>query len=397
VTATRRRRLVVLTPYAVWPPRLGGPIRVAGLLGHLGEGWEVEHFSQAPQRTDLPLPPRSVRVSERWTEHKLRDPVSWLWIQGVAKLAGYPAVGAGAVLSLLPRAAVRRAIASADAVLVSPHYQFSWVRRVTPPATPLMVDQHNVEREVWPARGSWWSRRIAASIAHGEQSAWAGADLVLAVTEREAAVFRAEGARRVAVVPNGVDVERIVPVAAADKARLRARLGMPPDGVLAVFLGGAGYANRNGLAALEAQAEAYADRGVQVAVVGRLGAGRESRRGMSFTGEVDDVVPYLQAADVALCPLLEGGGTSLKMVEYLAAGLPVVSTAVGARGLELGDAARIVPLDEMPEATAALAGDADAMARLAAAGRRLAEQRYSWQAIGAQLAAELDALVADRR
>jgi glycosyltransferase involved in cell wall biosynthesis len=393
------RRLVVLTPYAVWPPRHGGAIRVAGLLGHLGDGWQVIHFSQSLQRTDVPMPRLRTQVSPRWTEHKLVDPLSWLWIGGLSKVARYPAAHADSMLAVLPHPRVRRALATADCVLVSPHYQMGWVRKHTPRTTPLVVDQHNIEREVWRSRGSRWSRWLAGEIAAGERRAWADADLVLAVTEREAATFISEGAREVLVVPNGVDVERFRPAESdAERARVRASLGGPP-GAVAVFVGGAGYANRKGLDALEQHAAAFVGAGITVVVVGRLGIGRAHVPGFVRTGEVAQVSAWLQAADVAVCPLLEGGGTSLKMVEYLAAGLPVVSTAAGARGLDLVDSVDVVltEIERMPEAVAALIAEPVRRRALADAARRVAVDRFSWQAIGASTATAFDRLVDERR
>src|SRR5439155_438951 len=80
---------------------------------------------------------------------------------------------------------------------------------------------------------------------------------------------------------------------------------------------------------------AYARAGVRVVVVGRCGLGRTPVDNVLIVGEVPDVADYLRASDLALCPLVSGSGTSLKTIEYLAAGLPLVSTEVGVRYLGL--------------------------------------------------------------
>ena len=118
----RQRCLTVLTPYAVAPPRHGPQIRVAGVLGNLGDDWRVTHFSQALQRADLPWPRRRIIAGPNWVETRLRDPVSNAWLVGLAKLAHYPAVHADRLLGLAPRREIRASLANADAVLVSPHY-----------------------------------------------------------------------------------------------------------------------------------------------------------------------------------------------------------------------------------------------------------------------------------
>jgi glycosyltransferase involved in cell wall biosynthesis len=74
-------------------------------------------------------------------------------------------------------------------------------------------------------------------------------------------------------------------------------------------------------------------------------------------GYVDDLRPILAAADVAVNPIAYGSGSNLKMAEYLAAGLPVVTTPIGARGFEEHLASvRVADLDRFAEAVAETAG-----------------------------------------
>ena len=393
-------RLTVLTPYAVAPPRHGPQIRVAGVLGNLDPRWQITHFSQSIQRSDLPWPRRRIAAGPRWVETRILDPASIVWLVGLSKLAHYPAVYADRLLALAPRREVRAALSTADAVLVSPHYQFPWVRRHTPPEVPVVVDCHSIDAEVWPARRSRLSKRLAAEIRVGELQAWREADCVFATCETEADRIRSVGAREVVVVPNAADVDRIRPVGdAAERRGERAALGLPEQAGLAVFVGSAGYANVEAADILERQAPALMRAGVETIVVGRVGIGRDPVPGCRWIGEVENVAPWLRAADLALCPLAQGSGTSLKVVEYLAAGLPLVTTPVGARGLELQDGrdALIVAPERFPDAVMRLGEDVALRARLGAAARAHAVAHFSWSAAGAQATAALDRLVEARR
>jgi hypothetical protein len=106
---------------------------------------------------------------------------------------------------------------------------------------------------------------------------------------------------------------------------------------------------------------------------------------------VDDetLAALLSVADVALNPMLGGSGTNVKMATYLAAGVPVITTPLGARGYDLidGDEALIAPIDAFPERIARLMSDETLVDRLTSSGRRLVEQRYNWRTIGAEMAA----------
>jgi glycosyltransferase involved in cell wall biosynthesis len=99
------------------------------------------------------------------------------------------------------------------------------------------------------------------------------------------------------------------------------------------------------------------------------------------------VLGYYREAAVAIVPLRSGGGTRLKILEAMAAGAPVVSTTVGAEGLDVNDGRDILIADE-PQAFAAavlrLLSDLPQRRTLQEAARRLVETRYDWALIGQQ-------------
>ncbi len=112
-------------------------------------------------------------------------------------------------------------------------------------------------------------------------------------------------------------------------------------------------------------------------------AGRKDT-GIEFTGFVDDMRTQFARAKLFVVPLRIGGGTRLKILEALAMGLPVVSTSVGAEGLELRDGEHLLIRDDPREfATAVreLLGDAERRATLAAAGHARVRERYDWSAV----------------
>jgi glycosyltransferase involved in cell wall biosynthesis len=111
---------------------------------------------------------------------------------------------------------------------------------------------------------------------------------------------------------------------------------------------------------------------------------------VTVTGTVPDVRPYYHEAAAAVVPLRTGGGTRLKILEAMAAGVPVISTPLGAEGLEVtnGENIRIVDAADTNGWVAAVGGlvEADKSGtELTRAARRLVETRYSWEFLGAQL------------
>jgi len=101
----------------------------------------------------------------------------------------------------------------------------------------------------------------------------------------------------------------------------------------------------------------------------------------------------LRVAAVALNPMLVGSGTNMKMLDYLAAGVPVVSTPVGVRGLDLDHERdlRVVEPAEFAAAIRATLSDPDSVVDARAREvRREIEQRFDWTAVAAPLRGEIE-------
>jgi glycosyltransferase involved in cell wall biosynthesis len=119
---------------------------------------------------------------------------------------------------------------------------------------------------------------------------------------------------------------------------------------------------------------------------------RNPPAGVAFLGEGDDTRPHWRRAAIAIVPLLEGGGTRLKILEAAACGVPVVSTAAGAEGLDFVAGEEILigaGAEDFAAGVARLLADAGARRSQAAAARRRVERHYDWREIGRQFAGEL--------
>ena len=113
------------------------------------------------------------------------------------------------------------------------------------------------------------------------------------------------------------------------------------------------------------------------------------------SSEVPDVRPYLTSATALAVPLTVGGGTRLKILEAFAAGVPVVSTAIGAEGIAAnpGQHFYTAPPEEFAAALLHLLTHLDDARLMAERARQLAISCYDWNAIGDEAAAHVAELM----
>src|SRR4029077_19745479 len=120
--------------------------------------------------------------------------------------------------------------------------------------------------------------------------------------------------------------------------------------------------------------------------------------GVHVTGTVEDVRPYVERAAVYVVPLRIGGGSRLKILEALAMGGAVVSTSVGAEGLDVEHDHHILLADDprvFAESVLRLLNDPRRCLALAVEGRRLVEQSYGWDALADKMAGFIQEITGD--
>ena len=127
---------------------------------------------------------------------------------------------------------------------------------------------------------------------------------------------------------------------------------------------------------------------------------REACPQVEFTGFVDDIRPHFAQSGICIVPILTGGSTRLKIVEAMAWGTPVVSTRIGAEGLEVTHGENIMLADtpvDFAGAVERLVWDRDLWQHISEGGRRLVEERYSADRMYHQLGQVLSGLTAPER
>lgn len=384
-------KLLFLSPYLPSPPQSGAPRRVHGLISELARRHEVslialvapgedtgtalqatgqycsEVVTVQSERLDRALSHKRKRIIqlrsllhphsyERLTYH--HPPFQW---------------------------ALDRLVAQHDFdVITTEHSQLACYR--LPHTARLVLDEHNIEYDILrrttsaerPSLRKLYNRINYLKLRREERAAWQQYDGVTLTSERDERLLRRDAPDKpTAVIPNAVDTDFFRPSAAPTE----------PDTIL--FFGAINYyPNTDGLLFFLDEVFPRIKRqrpSARLYIVGQLPPPAITERAgedVVVTGLVEDIRPYIERAAVVIAPLRIGGGTRLKIVEAMSMGKAIVSTRIGAEGLDVSDGVDILlgdTADDFAGQVLRVLADTALAQRLGEAARQRAESQYGWQ------------------
>jgi glycosyltransferase involved in cell wall biosynthesis len=384
-------RILGVTDQTIDPPASGGAERIRCLYDRLARRHDVEVICLAGLREGRGV----ARVAPRLTFRKVPAPQrSLAHYLAVARIApAFVSHYLNGLLAPLYAPVVRRPgwdVVQIDGIALGPFL------RVVPRGIPVVYSAHNVEAEfqassIAPLRFPAPFARAAAAL---ERALLERADLIVAVSDRDRSMLAslyAVAESDVVVAPNGFDEDRFRPPTAEERARRRAELGFASDETVVLFAGSRVPHNEAAVRALVERIVPRLPWRCRLVVAGSVGGAFAwaANARLLVTGAVPDVVPYFHAADVAVNTVESGGGTNIKVLQYLAAGLPVVSTPFGMRGLQT--LSRFVQTAEIDAMVGLLAAPAPRTAGLDAA-----LSAFTWGASARRIESAYADLVARR-
>lgn len=390
-------KILLLTPQLPYPPRQGTSLRNYHIIRGLAGRHELSLLSFAEGEPTA----EALAVLEGLGVRVLTVPAPGRTV--AQRLRGLLTSGQPDMAQRLASVAFEQALAhwlQAEAFAIVQIEGLELVRylptiRRLSPASQIVFDNHNAEtalqqRALLTDRDN--PRRWAAAVYSWLQvgrlrrfESWAcrTADALVAVSERDAAAMRQLSPQKaVTVIPNSIDVGQY------DQPFTPSQLPGPFD---LVFSGKMDY--RPNVDGVLWFAEAVwpllrVERPQTTwAIVGQKPHRQLERLrdepGITLTGQVESIFPYLAASTLYIMPLRIGSGTRLKLLEAMAAGMAVVSTTVGAEGFPLQSGGEVMITDsaeQMAETILELLEDAERRRRLGTAARAFAAS-YDWRRV----------------
>ncbi|MFQ5460299.1 MAG: glycosyltransferase [Anaerolineae bacterium] len=397
-------RVLVFAPTVPWPPNQGAAIRNFHIVRALAKRHDVTLIAFGdPEAEAAPLTQAGVEViaipppGPRGMPRRLMDLVTSPAPDLARRLRSETMMAAARLKAVIEEPFD---VVEVEGLEMAP-YGLA-VRQSTPMGqrARLIYDAHNAEwvlqrraaaadaedRRRWPVAA--YSMVQAVKLRRFETRMLRASETTVAVSDADAAALRALAPQaHIVVAPNGVDTRYFTP---GDGANI--------DEDLVVFVGKMDF--RPNVDAVrwfcgEVWGRVRAARPeARFVIVGRDPApavrALATKPGVTITGAVDDVRPWLHRAAVVVAPLRVGGGTRLKVLEAMAAAKAVVATSLAVDGLEVARDQEVVIADEardMAHQILALAADEDRRLELGAAARRRAEFQYQWEQVGWRLEA----------
>ncbi len=381
-------RALMVAEAMPWPPSGGGLVRLARMVESVAAVSDLDLFVyRNDQSASSGVPPlinikRFTQVDHPQTAHQLRWRVTWALRRGVPLEVAQVAADRGPRLAL-----ARWAQSPYDVVWFSTAAAFAWSGR--PDWGPTIVDLMDLEDVKARLRadlllgplagdgtGPRWRERLAAWQSRRNADDWHRFQHSVAGQARRVVLSSTADAARshlnnVVVVPNTYPPPSL-------PAGVPSREGPP----VILFQGSLTYApNVDGAHWLVDAVMSRVREKVPTAVVRLVGAPATSVRqlerpgSVTVVGRVDSMAEELSRASVAVVPVRYGSGTRVKILESFAHRLPVVSTSIGAEGLEVDPGVHLLVADDPEDfagAVVSLLEDVQLRIRLADA----AEQRY---------------------
>jgi len=394
-------RVLYLSPRVCWPLRSGAHLRDFHLASQIASRASLTLLGLDAEMPSFEEDVRYERLAELYDSEtvRVRRAAGYGTVKLFRGFLGPTPVSILNFTSAAATAALERLFSehTFDAVQVESVHLFAYAQRIRQiaPKVPMLCDWHNIESEIQDryaenySRGlrRLYARRTSHLLRRFEQKFLRLGDAHTVCSERERQLLLSlEPEARIEVIENGVDVSYFSQVE---------RLPGGPRRCL-VYVGLMEYhANVDAVRyfAREVWPRVRELRPeLEFKIVGARPTAEvmalSSQDGITVTGTVDDLRPYYREALAAVVPLRVGGGTRLKILEAMAAGVPVVSTSLGAEGLSAEDGKEIVLTDTsaaMADAVAGLDVESPGWRSLSENGKRLVLSRYDWPVIGKKL------------
>ena len=386
VTNENRKKIVVTSTFTIYPPQGGGQARTYSLYKNLAKNYDVEIISFdtydkrkesmniASGLIETKIPKSEMhQAQETKIESKLKIPVTDIAMMSLAALT--PEYGKE----------IERAVGNANLFILSHPYLYPQVSKYLG-NKPFVYEAQDVEyvikKEMLPDNPT--SQKLLEQLYEVEKTCCEKSALIMTCSEEDketlAEIYQLNR-EKIIVAPNGVDCSETPFISIEERLKNKKQLGLENEKI-GLFMGSWHQPNLDACERvfeiakkcpnvkfflMGSQCLYFQNRDIPTNV-GLLGVVNEMEKNRVFS-----------TVDFALNPMYSGSGTNLKMFDYMSAGIPIITSEFGTRGIDNKNIFIIADTDEMAEIVDKMSIENEITRVIEA--RKYVEEEYDWRGI----------------
>lgn len=392
-----KKKFLHIVPYNDFiPPKNGGALRCYHLCTELATYFDVTLVTLQPASDVNDVNFKNITILNPTLLLKLKgfkakfiNAIKYRWYMGTLK-----GPAEATVLNFYPILKTLAKTETFDYVLMEHLSSMALGKAIKNwwPNALRIVDQHNVDHLLYKQSHDLRvkkNKKIFNKLKHQESHIYSYVDYFLACSTKDVTELLRLNKNRIKglLVPNGTNQIKVIEKDFSEPSL--------------IFCGSLDYVpNKNGLLWFYEMIWPKLKmtvKGITLTVIGRNGHDNayeplKTDPQINFIGEVKDITPYYNKNNIAIVPLLEGSGTRLKILEAMSFGLPVISTSIGAEGIDYIENKHIIIANEINDFQKAIIDNVNKpniLKNLASASLLLINEKYTWQNIVMKLHHEI--------
>ena len=399
-----RKNIVVFNDFPINPPRFGGQIRIYNIYKNLAQKYNVTYICFGGSNSIEKNSVEKSLICENFLEIKVPKSRFHKNMDAVAgKLLGVSVDDITAMFLCKQNpeidALARECLEKSDLVILSHPYMYPLIRDYVK-NKPLIYESHNVEALLKKSLlGSGLIRNyISNKVKIVEKDLSRRADSIFVTSKEDLnsiqELYELEE-NKIYVSPNGVDINTFEFLYKEGNPIKEKIIDRP----LVIFLG-SGHPPNVQAAKIILKEIAPKIKEVYFLICGSVCWGIKNENkgknvGLAYEVTEEEKLELYRISDLAINPMTSGSGTNIKMLDYMSASLPVISTSIGARGLNLENYRNVIisEIPEFPGKIREILKDKQLYENISSAGRKVVEKEYNWNTIASHMCGILDVVL----
>ena len=398
VNEKNRRKITVTSTFPIFPPQGGGQARIYNLYKNLSKSYDVDIVSFtgmgereydgyiAENLKEIRVPKSKVHQEEEWQiERKAQLPITDI---GMITLYTHTEEYVNKL---------QKSIESSEMVVISHPYLYYAAQKYIS-YCPFVYEAHNVEylmkKEMLPE--SSVKEELLKQIFQVEKECCEKSAFIMTCSKEDQ--YKLHELYGVSIdkmieIPNGVDCQEICYTSVHERMENKNKLGLGKE-TIGVFMGSWHQPNLEACEYIfDIASECPETKFLLMGSQCEYFRNKKIPRNVGLLGVVSDEVKatVFSAVDFALNPMMSGSGTNLKMFDYMASGLPIITTEFGTRGIEDKTGFILSDVSEMSQKISEFS--LESLEDKITFSRNYVEEHFDWKNIGARLKNKVDTII----